>query len=393
MAADWADMFVHGSHPKDPKFYYYKICRGGGGGGGGGYRKVYYMIGKNSYTVVPRARIPPEILDEIPEYDSRQDHYIEKKKMDELNRKCENYSLKIEKCIKLKELLENDVELLIMIYGANIDISWYEYDPQCYYWLQPMSTATSSKTVYYSYRDHRTVVDINRRRSLVLQNDKEVLKPIRKIARNLPFPCEKIPPFDEKWLIWSKRDQIDKLNIEIEKTISMFNRTQKQIETLTFGIDLFMKEGMNTNQKFYESRKKEKQLWTEFSKTRREKFDSFFERMYSWYVAPEFGCPEFGCPSNSGGTYHKFGGVPPPNAGASGTYHKFGGVPPPNFGASGSYSKPYQPSNSTPRDVLAKYKIHNKKEWKEWLRNNHPDKGGTQKDCQNVITAGREMGY
>nr|QBK85828.1 MAG: hypothetical protein LCMAC101_04230 [Marseillevirus LCMAC101] len=317
------------------------------------------MIGKNNYTVIQKAHIPPEIIDQIPEFDSlRQDHYIERKKMDELNRKCENYSLKIERCIKLKEILEYDVERLIFTYGRNIDISWYSYDPQCYYHLLTSTTANDSNTgkVFYSYRDHRTVVDINRRRDLVLQNDKKVLKPIRKIARNLPFPCEKINPFDEKWLIWSKRDQIDNLIIEIEKTISLFNRTQKHIETLTFGIDLFLEEGINTNQKFYESRQKERQLWKEFSQTRREKFDSFFERMYSWYVPP-----------TTGGTYSK---------------------------TDGSYSQSQQSSNlGTPREILSGYKIHNKKEWKEWLRNNHTDKGGNVEDCQKVITLGRELGY
>ena len=45
--ADWADMFVHGFHPKDPKFYYYKIRHGEVD------RKVYDMIGKDIYHVVP----------------------------------------------------------------------------------------------------------------------------------------------------------------------------------------------------------------------------------------------------------------------------------------------------------------------------------------------------
>ena len=129
MDSGW-DMFIHGFHPKDPKFYYYKTRSGSDGK-----RKVYYMIGKDNYTVVPKARIPSEIIDEIPEYDFQQDHYIEKKKMDELNKKCESYSSKIERCIKLKEILENDVERLICMYGQGIDISWYAFDPQCYYYL------------------------------------------------------------------------------------------------------------------------------------------------------------------------------------------------------------------------------------------------------------------
>jgi len=371
MADEWAETFLHGFHPKDPKFYYYKIRSGSGGK-----RKVYYMIGKNNYTVISKALIPPEIIDQIPEFDPlSQDLYIEKKQMDALNKKCERYTHKIENCTKLKGLLEHDVERLIFTYGRDIDISWYEFDPQCYYHLEVMQatqamppespgvTKSGKKKTFYSYKDHRTIKDINLRRSLVLQNDKEALKPTRKIARNLPFSCEKITPFEEKWLIWSKKDQIDNLVREIEKTIALFNKTQKHIETLTFGIDLFMREGINTNQKFYEGRQKEKQLWEEFGSARREKFDSFFERVFSWYVPPK--------------------AVPPGP--------KFG--PGTSSGSGGTYSNTYRSNNLTPRDVLAKYKINGKKEWKEWLRNNHPDKGGTQEDCQKVIAAGRELGY
>jgi hypothetical protein len=46
-----------------------------------------------------------------------------------------------------------------------------------------------------------------------------------------------------------------------------------------------------------------------------------------------------------------------------------------------------------PPNTLEKYKITNKKQWKEWLRSNHFDKGGDPDECQNVISAGKDMGW
>jgi len=362
MNAEWVNMFVNGFHPKDPKFYHYKIRKGKNGEKS----KVYYMIGKDSYTVISKSHIPPEIINSIPEYDSHQDHFIEKKELEELNKKCEKYTHKIEGCTKLKEILENDIERLIYTYGKGIDISWYYFDPQCYYWI-PTPNGNLDKKVY-SYLGHRTVEDINRRRELVLQSDKKATRPVREVVKELPIAREKVGPFVEKWLIWSKMDQIDKLGAEIKKTISLFDRTKKHIETLTFGIDLFLKEGIDTNQKFYEGRRKEKELWDEFSKTRRETFDSFFERMYSWYDPPTSGWKFEEEKSSSSSSRN-------------------------SSESRSSGSGFHQTTYATPRQVLAKYNIHNKKEWKEWLRNNHPDKGGTQEDCRIVISVGREIGY
>ena len=52
----------------------------------------------------------------------------------------------------------------------------------------------------------------------------------------------------------------------------------------------------------------------------------------------------------------------------------------------------YIPTNSS-QQVLAGYKIHNKKEWKNWLRKHHVDKGGDPVHCQRVITEGKKLGY
>jgi len=43
--------------------------------------------------------------------------------------------------------------------------------------------------------------------------------------------------------------------------------------------------------------------------------------------------------------------------------------------------------------VLNKFNIKTKKEWRKWLLNNHPDKGGNTQDCQDVIRAGKAMGW
>src|SRR5690242_16316277 len=44
-------------------------------------------------------------------------------------------------------------------------------------------------------------------------------------------------------------------------------------------------------------------------------------------------------------------------------------------------------------DVLRDLKINNRKEWKDWLRKNHPDKGGDTELCAAVIVEGRKIGY
>ena len=60
------------------------------------------------------------------------------------------------------------------------------------------------------------------------------------------------------------------------------------------------------------------------------------------------------------------------------------------------YQKKTSPETKTSKEtkkMLHKYNIHSKSDWKEWLLNNHPDKGGNTEDCQNVIYAGRILGY
>lgn len=46
-----------------------------------------------------------------------------------------------------------------------------------------------------------------------------------------------------------------------------------------------------------------------------------------------------------------------------------------------------------PQDLLQKLNITTKKEWKNWLLKNHPDKGGDEEMCKNVIQAGRNKGW
>ena len=45
------------------------------------------------------------------------------------------------------------------------------------------------------------------------------------------------------------------------------------------------------------------------------------------------------------------------------------------------------------QDILKKYDIVTKKDWKLWLIKNHPDKGGDEETCKIVINNGRKMGW
>lgn len=44
-------------------------------------------------------------------------------------------------------------------------------------------------------------------------------------------------------------------------------------------------------------------------------------------------------------------------------------------------------------DILEKYNIKTRKEWRKWLLNNHPDKGGDDELCSKIINAGRSKGW
>lgn len=54
-------------------------------------------------------------------------------------------------------------------------------------------------------------------------------------------------------------------------------------------------------------------------------------------------------------------------------------------------NKKYQHENTS---ILEKYKITTKKEWYNWLRKNHPDKGDSDEEiCKAVITEGKNKGW
>ncbi len=333
MAAGWMDMFLHGFHPKDPKFYYYKIH---------GKRRSYYMIGEKGDKIVRKENIPIEILNQIPLYDSVLDYHAKKKKLDELVKKYENYTKKLEGLTNLKSFLEKDVERLIFDHGENLNKSWSGVNPQCYY------KNPDFLSVCYSYRDYRTVEDLNRRRMLVSFLDTMVYKPIQRVGKDLLFSPELVQPFDSKWLIWSKKDQLEQLETETFHIQTFHERTRLEKEDQEKRVDLMRNKGVDTSQESYETKQNQSDnLKEEYERTKKEKFDSFFQRRYFWYVPPK----------------------PSPKTQKS-----------PN-------------KAEVARNILAGYGINTKKEWKEWLRKNHPDKGGNQDDCQKVITAGRELEY
>ena len=47
----------------------------------------------------------------------------------------------------------------------------------------------------------------------------------------------------------------------------------------------------------------------------------------------------------------------------------------------------------SPTPNLEKFGIQTKKDWKDWLLKNHPDKGGDSTLCQEVIAEGRSKGW
>ena len=301
------------------------------------------MTNNKGDGIVKKGNIPSEILSKISPFDSSLDYHEKNKKLDDLNKKCKNYSEKLDGLYKLKELLEKDVEKLIFDHGGNLDREWSSDDHRCYY------RNPDKKTICYSYRDYRTVEDLNRRRKLVSLLETRVYKPVQKISRNLPFPHESVSFFDDKWLIWSKKDQINLLESEIFKTKTFLERSKLEEEDQKEKVESMKDKGILSSEESYKSKQKKKDhLKKEYQEKEKERFDSFFNRKYSWYK------------------------------------------PPPKKENTSSRS---QDTRNTPIQILNKYGIHNKKEWKEWLRNNHQDKGGNKEDCQKVITVGRELGY
>lgn len=55
--------------------------------------------------------------------------------------------------------------------------------------------------------------------------------------------------------------------------------------------------------------------------------------------------------------------------------------------------KTENPPKTSEVDLLKKYDIKSKTEWKQWLLKNHPDKGGDSELCSQIISAGRKIGY
>jgi hypothetical protein len=57
------------------------------------------------------------------------------------------------------------------------------------------------------------------------------------------------------------------------------------------------------------------------------------------------------------------------------------------------YFKTNVQNNAEAGNILNSLDINSKKEWKDWLLKNHPDKGGNSEQCAKVICAGRAKGY
>jgi len=166
------------------------------------------------------------------------------------------------------------------------------------------------------------------------------------IYHDLIFSLELVHSFDDKWLIWSKKDQLEKLVLEMSKIQTLIEKTRLRKEEQQEKVNAI--KDVDLDQKIHDTKQKEKEnLKKEYASKRQEAFSDFFNRKYSWYNNP------------------------PPNE-----------------------EKPQQTNKlKSPDQILIEYGIRNKKEWKDWLRKNHPDRGGDKEDCQKVITAGKELNY
>lgn len=65
---------------------------------------------------------------------------------------------------------------------------------------------------------------------------------------------------------------------------------------------------------------------------------------------------------------------------------------PPQPNTSGE-AGPCKSNYNFPLGILEKYNIKTKNEWKDWLKNNHFDKGGDHDTCAHVIAAGKSKGW
>jgi len=92
------------------------------------------MIDDVKDRIIQKKNIPREILNQIPLFDPVFNYHIENEKLNDLNKNHEKYQVKLEGIIKLKELLEKDVEQLIFNHGEKLNsVCWTENNPQCYY--------------------------------------------------------------------------------------------------------------------------------------------------------------------------------------------------------------------------------------------------------------------
>lgn len=56
-------------------------------------------------------------------------------------------------------------------------------------------------------------------------------------------------------------------------------------------------------------------------------------------------------------------------------------------------TRPCKSRSNYPAGILEKYNIKTKEEWRDWLRDNHVDKGGDNDICAYVIAAGKDKGW
>jgi hypothetical protein len=321
-------------YPKDPNFYYYKIQGNG---------KRFYF--KHNDKLVPSVKILPEILRNIKEYNKKYSHLDDLEKLSQIEQKCNHYVDMSRKYRQCQKKLSDDIALLKKMYGNEIE-KVTERDPEYYYYR-----TKKNKKMFYRYCDYRSMEDYGHEMR-IFDRSHHNIRTIEKICKNslIPFDNGRINPFDERYEVLGKVKNLAIFRNKMERQEKMMENIRPEKEQLSNRIDksgFYMTKSGSDN--LAERVKLEKiNLQKEYKKEKKEKFNKFFSTSYSWYQEP------------------------------------------PKQEKKDKVGKEALPD---PSEVLKSYKITDKKSWKNWLRENHPDKGGNEEDCKKVISSGRSLGY
>lgn len=357
-----------GYYPADPKFYYYKSHNGKNGC----VVKKYYFYMDNK--IVTKDKIPVSTLELIKEYDPIYIYITNKNNIQiEKQKRLKNFQDKFDKNIEMIEKLQNDIKKLEELYGEEakkysslneININHIPFNENNYNFYYKKVKNTK---YYYTYKDYISVKDFNYKAKILglLEKKNNVEKRYKSedICEDIK---ELIEEFNPAYRIPSKIAQISDLEKKNNSLILSINRSQKKIDKYYNIINKLCEEYPNQmNDAMAKEKNRERNnIKGEYEQKKKQKFEEFFKQKYSWYKAP-------------------------PKKEKEPETKNFEKEKEPESESEPKH-KCYSMSNM---QILKYFNINDRKEWKDWLRNNHPDKGGNTEDCQYVISAGRNLGY